>query len=189
MNQSSVSGEQHWIEVITKMLWGLKNTDRIVRLLFIVLATAMVGFLFGIDYGERNLEPQVETEYVVLPPEVIRVEVPVEVVKEVEVIREVPLKLREFDSLQEVEDWLADDDLNTRVVLKADAAGLINLKGACDYIALELQRRALEQGYLMSTEIVQRGDTLHMLNSVVVGNNIYYVEPQTDEVWLAAYRN
>ncbi len=74
-------------------------------------------------------------------------------------------------------------------MLRADATGRIVLNGSCDYLALELQRRALANGYLMSTEIVSQGSKLHMLCSAVIDNNIYFIEPVTDEVWLEAYRN
>ena len=53
----------------------------------------------------------------------------------------------------------------------------------CDDFALALQQRASRDGYLMSVTITQKQNKPHMINLVTIGNDIYYIEPQTDEVW------
>ena len=58
----------------------------------------------------------------------------------------------------------------------------------CDDYAIQLQRRAAQSGYLISVTLVddpQQGP--HMINLAIIGNDIYYVEPQTDEVWFHSY--
>lgn len=56
----------------------------------------------------------------------------------------------------------------------------------CDDFALTLQRRANRDGYQMSVTITRKQGQLHMINLAVIGNDIYYIEPQTDEVWFFA---
>jgi len=135
--------------------------------------------------GCQPVERVIEVEKPVLQI----VERTVTVEKEVEVIVEVPREISEFPSLEVLEKWLAEDDLDSRVVLRADSTGLVVFTGSCDYTALELQRRALNDGFLMSTEILEQGKKLHMICSAVIGNSIYFVEPSDDKVWLGAYRN
>lgn len=161
----------------------------ILMLLLIATVVASVGYQVGAYHARQTFEPQVVTEYVPLPPEIIEVEVVKEVPVEVEVIKEVPIKLREFESLRELKDWLANDDLDSHLVLRATRDGYIDLRGPCDHLALELQRRAIEQGYLMSTQILKLGSGLHMMNSTVIGNDIYFIEPLTDRVWLDGHRH
>ena len=57
------------------------------------------------------------------------------------------------------------------------------------YYALDLQQRALKDGYLMSASVIEKGDQLHMINLATIGNDVYYIEPQTDEVWFFANRD
>ena len=73
----------------------------------LVIALLATGFCWGTFYGQETFEPQVE--YVEVEVSVIKavdhyIEVPVEVVKEIEV--EKLIELREFASLEELKDWL-----------------------------------------------------------------------------------
>lgn len=156
---------------------------REIALCFALLIPLLVGYQPTTEY--------IEVEKIVEIPVDRIVEVSVEKIVEVpvEVIVKVSREIDEFPSLEVLEQWLADDDLDTRIVLRAGADGKIHFNGACDYTAMELQRRALADGYLMSTEIIEKGKKLHMICSAVIGNDIYFIEPGTDEVWLGAYRN
>jgi len=110
-------------------------------------------------------------------------EVPVEVIKEVLT----PIEIREFEDLDELKQFLEADDTNEvlRLYPIRGTDGSMLLEDCCDYYALNLQERALNAGYLMSTEIVKDN---HMINSTVIGNVIYYIEPQSDKVWLWGHR-
>ena len=96
------------------------------------------------------------------------------------------LALRDFDSLEELEIWLVLDDTNEYVYLFADASGEVarDERYDCDDYAIQLQRRAVSSGYLMSVTLVDDpGQGPHMVNLAVIGDKVYYIEPQTDEYW------
>jgi len=70
----------------------------------------------------------------------------------------------------------------------------------CDDYARRLQEKALEDGYIMSFELIgyaeyntlfkrerlQNGVS-HAINSVIIANEVYYIEPQNHEIVLVAY--
>jgi hypothetical protein len=89
---------------------------------------------------------------------------------------------KEFGSVDELKAWLAEDDTDSTIYLFG--AGSISSYD-CDDYATALVYNALADGYLVSLQI----EGNHMLNSTVIGNSIYYIEPQTDEVWLWGYRD
>ena len=156
----------------------------------VIAAIAATIFIF-------TSEP-VTTEVVVEKEVVREVEVVKEVVeKEIEyrdIVKEVtiekPIEQREFSSKEELVEWLAEDDANTVVYFFVrDDKQVSSLEYDCDDYALDLQERALKDGYLMSATIIEKGDQLHMINLAVICNDVYYIEPQTDEVWFYAYRD
>lgn len=164
---------------------------KIVKLtLYISLAIALTGsaFHFGVHYGQETLEPQVkiitqtrtkiniETKYI---ERIIDhyVETPVEV----EVVREVPQRLIEFSSLEELKEWLERNDVDSRI---PSYPGF-----DCDDYAYQLQKNAAKDGYIISTELIIENGELHMLNSALIGNDIYFIEPQDDEVWFYCSRD
>jgi hypothetical protein len=89
---------------------------------------------------------------------------------------------REFVSLDELKAWLAKDNTGStlHIVVVGSLAGY-----DCDDYATALVQNALSSGFSISTQIV--GD--HMLNSTIIGNEIYYIEPQNNKVWLWGYRD
>jgi hypothetical protein len=89
---------------------------------------------------------------------------------------------REFESLDELKAWLAEDDSNTTLYIFGSGC-IANYD--CDDFAAALVYNALCDGYAVSLQI----EGNHMLNSTVIGNEIYFIEPQTDEVWLWGYRD
>lgn len=113
----------------------------------------------------------------------------------VNVIRHVPVELRNFTSLEELTQWLQDEyDLTTIRFQQGDT--VID----CDDYAIEMQQKALTDGYIISFEIISigeynelfstplpEGQSLHAINLSIVGNSVYYIEPQTGEVVHAAY--
>jgi hypothetical protein len=77
---------------------------------------------------------------------------------------------RQFNSVEELKAWLAGNDIDKREY--------IEFTYDCDDFAQDLMLAALEDGYLISTELW----SCHMLNSTIIGNNIYTIEPMTDGV-------
>lgn len=107
-----------------------------------------------------------------------------------EVLADKP-QLEEFASLEELRGWLAKDDIDKYVYLFCDDDGVARLSGRydCDDYALELQYRAAVSGFLLSATIINGPVGPHMINMAVIGNDIYYVEPQDDNVWLYCQRD
>jgi len=137
---------------------------------------------------EKETEPEVQVT--AITTEVVRTEIEYrDIVKNV--IVEKPIEQREFASLEELKKWLADKSATKSVFIFVTPEGtqVSSNKYDCDDYALELQKRALEDGFLMSATIIEKGDQLHMINLAVIGNDVYYIEPQTDEVWFYAYRD
>jgi hypothetical protein len=124
------------------------------------------------------------------------VERPVAVLQNNREVRKTTADLRNFHNLEELEQWLAAVEANTTTVY-------FQLPGAavdCDDYALDLQLKALTDGFIISFEIVDRGEyeklfknelpssqSLHAINLAIIDNSAYYIEPQTSEVVLAAY--
>ncbi len=122
------------------------------------------------------------------------VEKPVVEVRYVERVERVPVELRNFTDLEELSQWLKDK-MNVTTVWFQSPETTID----CDDYALELQNKALADGYIVSFQIIGRSEydslfstplppsqSLHAINLAIIGNSAYYIEPQTDEVVLAA---
>jgi len=137
-----------------------------------------MGFQAGLGESSQKVERQIEYR------DVVR-----EVVKEVTV--EKPIKQREFVSLEELKKWLAERSVTKNIFffVTPDGTQASSNKYDCDDYALDLQKRALEDGYLLSTSIIEKQGQLHMINLATIGNAVYYIEPQTDEVWFYANRD
>ncbi|MFC1969784.1 hypothetical protein ACFLVV_01025 [Chloroflexota bacterium] len=82
-----------------------------------------------------------------------------------------PRELRNFASIEELELFLAEDNTNEHEYISSEFD--------CDDFALTLQHNALEKGYIMNCQTLF---TAHVLNMVIIDNEIYYVEPMTDEI-------
>ena len=89
---------------------------------------------------------------------------------------------KEFKSVDELKAWLAQDATNNTLHIFGD--GCIS-NYDCDDYAVALVRNALLDGYLVSLQI----EDTHVTNSTIIGNEIYYIEPQTDEVWFWGHRD
>ena len=121
---------------------------------------------------------------------------PVTAVNNVERVREIPVELRNFNDLDELKQWLAEVAMNTNTVFFQRPDAPVD----CDDYALDLQCKALADGYILSFQVVSRseynavfqgelppGQSLHAINLAIIGNNVYYVEPQTGEIAFAVY--
>ena len=138
-------------------------------------------------------DPQVEvvTEVITIEAERI-VEKVVEVPVEVEV--EVPIKLREFESTEELESWLEENHIDEAVMLYASGK-----KFDCDDYARRLIKDAGTDGFQLWLQVllpdyrhpdtgerITKRDEAHALCSAIIGNKLYFIEPQTDEYWFVA---
>jgi len=123
------------------------------------------------------------------------VEKPVTEVKYVERVESVPVELRNFSNLEELEQWL-ENNKNVTTVRFQSPDTIVD----CDDYALELQYKALADGFIMSFEIIGESEynalfntslptsqSLHAINLAIIDNSVYYIEPQTDEVAFVAH--
>jgi len=163
-----------------------------VKNLFILLLCLLIIFCLEILCGWALFKPQVieGTAHIAKP---VLVEVEREVVR-VEIV-EVPRKLRTFQDTRELEGWLERNDVDSRLYLD-EKMGLSSYD--CDDFARNLAKKAIEDGYYMwvqvlhhpyrrrdNNQLLTKPGEAHAICSVFIGNNCYYVEPQTDEYWLA----
>lgn len=143
----------------------------------------------------RGFSPTVESQ-VIATHTIEYVEKTVTEVKYVERVTSLPVELRNFTDLEELKQWLVRLNTNTTTIYFKQPDVTVD----CDDFALALQRKALAGGYTMSFQIIETNrynslfesgkmplNTLHAINLVVIGNNAYYIEPQTGEVVLAAH--
>lgn len=148
------------------------------------------------EYYDRLIETQAELDELrTKPPEITPIEVPVEIIKEVPVIVKVekksPRKFREFEDQTELKGWLEKNMLPIVLIVGKD--GGIDFRNPksmsqydCDDYAEALQGKALEQGFLMSQQLILNGKIFgvkvseitepHIGNLTVMGNDIYYIE-------------
>lgn len=89
---------------------------------------------------------------------------------------------KEFKSVDELKAWLAQDATNDTFYIFGDGC-LLNYD--CDDYAVALVRNALSDSYLVSLQVEDN----HMINSTIIGNKIYFIDPQTDKVWFWGYRD
>ena len=109
--------------------------------------------------------------------------------------------LNQFGSLSELKAWLASDN--------TDSHTYIPTTFDCDDFALLLIERAKADGYQMYLQTLYYDlydglwlsfkyynykisgyygfDAYHAMNSVIIGNSVYFIEPQTDEVFFVCY--
>jgi len=174
-----------------------------------IMATLAIVFSTGIVIGQTLSEPQtttntdtrlttgfqpVVTSRLVETHTVQYAEKTVSKIEYVNQVKRVPVELGNFGDLEELTQWL-EDRQNVTTFRFQSPDTIID----CDDYALELQHQALTDGYIMSFEIIEESEynalfqtplppdqSLHAINLAIIGNDAYYIEPQTDEVILAA---
>lgn len=187
--------------------WNNKAVMAIKTLVAVVILAIL--FSTGVVIGQATSVPQITTNTNVNPNTSFKLTVetqlvethtvqyidrPVTEVKYVERVKKVPIELRNFSDLEELKKWLEDKKNVTTVRFQSPDAVV-----DCDDYALELQHKALADGYIMSFEIIGESEynvlfktplppsqSLHAINLVIIGNDAYYIEPQTDEVVFVA---
>ena len=83
-------------------------------------------------------------------------------------------QLKHFSSLEELKTWLARDSTNENQYSPSNFN--------CVDFALTLQKHALVDGYILSTEVLPVG--AHWVNVAVIGDSAYFIEPQDDSLIL-----
>ena len=126
-------------------------------------------------------------------------EKPVYIMKEIEVPVEIPVVLKDWDSLESLEEFLINDDTEKTVIIIADSEGKIIFDNQCEEYALQLRDRAMATGMYLSVAALHpkeyekwyskqaKPNQYHAICIAVIGNELWYIEPQTDEHWLALY--
>ena len=179
----------------------------VAKILIGIVALSLV-FCIGAHFGQTTSElqttintninisisPHVECRLVETNT-VQYVEKSVTVVEYVERVKSVPVELRNFSELEELKQWL-EDKKNVATVRFQSPNGTVD----CDDYALEMQQKALADGYLISLEVIGPSEyngifknselppnTLHAINLVIIDNDAYYIEPQTGEVVFVAH--
>lgn len=166
-----------------KTAWGL---------LIILVAFMFPLFLWLIPL---NKPPEVVTKLQVITVEKI---VPVEIIKEV--IKEVPTKLTDWESVEELRAFLASDDTDEHIYLTATEEGSIKLEGRCEVRAINLMNNAQTQGKRLSFVPLHRAEYYkwygvwieeehyHAICGAIIGDNeFWYIEPSTDKIWIGQY--
>jgi len=175
-----------------------------------ILATFTLVFCAGGYLGQATFEPKVIIDHEIhtIHKVIERVEYkPVERVEykpiEKVVVKriETPKPLRHFQNLDELEGWLGNIGvLDIRFDVVDEETGQRIKKFDCEDYAIRLQEKALRDGYIISFEVIRSAEynalfkqkrvpngAIHAINSVLLGNEVYYIEPQTHEIVLVAY--
>jgi len=130
------------------------------------------------SYSYRKVEPEPVIKYV---------EVPVEVIKEVEVITYRNIYARNWESVEQFKEWYGAQHFT---VLMDSPYYEVD----CDDYSEWVQRKALQQGYSVSEAIaknklyagvrVTKISGLHAGNLVMIDGVYYWVEPQPDMFYI-----
>ncbi len=140
-----------------------------------------------------SFKPSVEC-HVVESHTIQYVDRPVTEVKYIECVKSVPVELRNFNDLKELEQWVGGMEKITVIRFESPDATI-----DCDDYALWMQQKALADGYIMSFQVIAWSEyntifrakvptgSLHAINLAIVGNGAYFIEPQTGEIVFAAY--
>ena len=113
----------------------------------------------------------------------------------IDVVRHVPVEFRPFSDREELDQWLEERSQSASIRFQLHETVV-----DCDDFAIELQNEALDDGFIISFEIISGDEynelfciplpedqSLHAINLSIIGNDVYYIEPQTGEVVHAAY--
>jgi len=146
----------------------------------------IMGIFFLGCYTEKKLYPS-KTIFLASPPvvKVVEKDVEVEVEKRVFVPVEklvikqvpVPIKIRPFYSLDELEMWI--EGCKPGVIIRS---GELLSKIVCEDFAFAMVRRAIEDGYFLTTEKIRYKGYYHMVAAAPIGNSLYYIEATPDSI-------
>ncbi len=118
-----------------------------------------------------------------------------QVVRIVEVEKKVLVDTQDWESLTELEEFLAEDNTDTVLVFK----GSVVFNSSCEERAFQLRGGAFDIGKRLETEDltppeykIWYDDTIannkrHAICKAIIGNEVWYIEPADDRHWLAGY--
>lgn len=159
-----------------------------VRIPFIICLVLSIGILSGFLLSAKTIQPEVievtkviERHFNNTEVHVVDTKTPV-IVTEIEYVEKpiyLPQPLRHFNTLAELKSWLAKDKTN----LKEYELGGYD----CEDFAYTLQANAFQDGFILSIQIEKGINYDHFVNTALIGNKIYRIEPQTDKVTLKNY--
>ena len=167
-----------------------------------ILATFTLVFCAGGYLGQATFEPKVVIDHEIHTIHKVIERVEYKPIEKVGVKRiETPKPLRHFQNLDELEGWLGNIGvLDIRFDVVNEETGQRIKKFDCEDYAIRLQEKALRDGYIISFEVIRSAEynalfkqkrvpngAIHAINSVILGNEVYYIEPQTHEIVLVAY--
>ncbi len=185
-----------------KMKWFSPKMYTVLATLFAV-AALNIFLSIGVSVGQATIKPQTTT---VIEPvvkcqliethTVQYVDTPVTVVEYIERTQKVPVELSDFSDIRELKQWLVEVGMNTTTTYFQSPGVTIDR----DDYALDMQHKALADGYIMFFEVISMseynaifksklppGQSLHAISLVIIGNDAYYIEPQTSEIGFAAH--
>jgi hypothetical protein len=195
----------------------MENRTAVKHRVIVVTAVIMLlcaSWTMALNTGLARAESRVvtrvkDTSYAVPEPVYIEVEKPVTevktvavdrrvyITKEVEIPRDVPVALKDWDSTEELAEFLKNDDTDQHIFLRADDDGGVALDGQCEDLALQLRDRAMAIGRYLSVEVLNPKEyekwygvavgpnVYHAICMARIGNEFWYIEPSTDKYWLA----
>ena len=160
-----------------------------------------------ITYIKNSIFPVAEPVYIEVekpvpvekPAQTVEVIKPVYIEKQVQVPLEVPVTLKDWDSPEQLMEFLKNDDTDWNFVFTADDQGNINFNGQCEDYALQLRDRAMAKGMYLSVIALHPkeyekwygqsvgADQYHAICMARIGNEFWYIEPTTDKCWRALY--
>jgi hypothetical protein len=129
----------------------------------------------------------------------IEVNEPAYIEKVIEVPGKAPVALKDWDSPEQLAEFLKNDDTNRYLILQADSSGGISFNGQCEDLALQLRDRAMAAGRFLSVQVLDpaeyykwygikvNSDVYHAICMARIGNEFWYIEPSNDKQWLALY--
>jgi len=186
-------------------------TNRFAKVSNVLLILASVALIFcaGVYIGQVTFKPQVIIEPKIQTKFIDRViHIPVEKVVEKEIyipVEKVVVQdietykpLRHFQDLDELEGWLGQEVLFVGIDVVDERTGKFIKRWECVDYAIRLQEKALKEGYIMSFEVIHHSEynslfkqkipygSSHAINSLIIGNEIYYIEPQNHEIVFVA---
>lgn len=151
-----------------------------------LLSALIVGGVSGHILAKNTVEPRVVYSE---RPFYIPYPYPVERVVKETVTVEVERTIREFASLEELTTWLSENSLLDEW----------EPSWTCIDFARTLQDKAIEDGFIMSFDIIYTGEynlrfhektlepgVCHAINSAIIGDKLYYIDKGTGEVAVGA---
>jgi len=97
--------------------------------------------------------------------------------------KQIPLEVRDFNSIEELKQFLEKDKTNENKFSIPDFD--------CEEFALMLIKNAAEDGCMLYTQLSYNNMTnsWHASNFAMIWkiNKIYFIEPQTDKIWMGPY--